>query len=211
MDDLFDVLIESGGEKYTQPFVSTVNLGHHKGIMIWSCSRLVFCSCFVEISPFVKQDPPNLDRLLPVTANITTLPISTVLSRPPPQIQVAQLPAPPLNPPSSLVTLGTDNQLETLLVGTLVADTEPRTLRLMEELHSQLNPHSPMDTMELDFNDNTPTSAFHLQNTNLDNMDWLDLTMPVPAEGVNSLGSSSPVGVFPSEFLDSHELQLNWD
>ncbi|XP_029914780.1 myocardin-related transcription factor B isoform X2 [Myripristis murdjan] len=176
MDDLFDVLIESG-----------------------------------EISPFVKQDPPNLDRLLPVTANITTLPISTVLSRPPPQIQVAQLPAPPLNPPSSLVTLGTDNQLETLLVGTLVADTEPRTLRLMEELHSQLNPHSPMDTMELDFNDNTPTSAFHLQNTNLDNMDWLDLTMSVPAEGVNSLGSSSPVGVFPSEFLDSHELQLNWD
>ncbi|XP_071374741.1 myocardin-related transcription factor B [Centroberyx affinis] len=172
MDDLFDVLIESG-----------------------------------EIAPFIRQDPPCLDKLLPVTASVTTLPINTVLSRPPPQIQVAQLPAHALNPPSSLVALATDTQLETLLDGALVSTTEPRTLRLMEELHCQLHPHSPMDTMELGFSDNTAPSAFHLQNTNLDNMDWLDLTMPVAAEGV----TSSPGGVFSSDFLDSHELQLNWD
>lgn len=70
---------------------------------------------------------------------------------------------------------------------------EPQTLKLMEELHS---------TMEVDFDDNA------LQQ---DNMDWLDLTLSVPAEGVASLDMSSPVGVFSSDFLDSHELQLNWE
>ncbi|KAM4598755.1 myocardin-related transcription factor B [Polymixia lowei] len=161
MDDLFDVLIESG-----------------------------------EIAPFIRQDPPCLDKLIPVTANVTTLPINTVLSRPPPQIQVAQPPAPTLDPASSLVALASDTQLETLLEGTL---------------HRLEHPHSPMDTMELDFSDNTPPSAFHLQNTNLGNMEWLDLTIPVAEEVVNPLGMSSPVGVFSSDFLDSHELQLNWD
>uniref|UniRef100_A0A8C8HSC1 SAP domain-containing protein n=1 Tax=Oncorhynchus tshawytscha TaxID=74940 RepID=A0A8C8HSC1_ONCTS len=63
MDDLFDVLIESG-----------------------------------EISPFIRQDPSFPDKLLPVTASVTTLPFNTVLSRPPPQILVARPPAPTLNP-----------------------------------------------------------------------------------------------------------------
>ncbi|TNN04100.1 hypothetical protein fugu_001129 [Takifugu bimaculatus] len=62
MDDLFDILIESG-----------------------------------EITPFVQQDPSlSLSKTLPVTANITTLPVNTVLSRPPPQIQVA--PSPNVHP-----------------------------------------------------------------------------------------------------------------
>ncbi|XP_056143553.1 myocardin-related transcription factor B isoform X2 [Lampris incognitus] len=180
MDDLFDVLIESG-----------------------------------EIAPFIRQDSPSLDKLLPVTASVTTLPINTVLSRPPHQVQVAQppTPAPTPDPSPSLPTLATGSSLETLLEGVLVAGTGPRTLRLMEELHSQLlqHPSSPVETMELDFIDNTPPSAFHLQNTNLDNMDWLDLTMPVCTEGANPLAMSSPMGVFSSEFLDSQELQLSWD
>ncbi|KAI4903368.1 hypothetical protein NFI96_010774, partial [Prochilodus magdalenae] len=165
MDDLFDVLIESG-----------------------------------EISPLIRQDPLSLDKLLPVTASITTLPINTALSRPPPQVQVAH----PPEPPTSLVALATDHQLEALLEGTLSTDTEPRTLRLMEELHSQLleRPHSPMDTDELAFSDSPPPSL-HLPDTNLDNMEWLDLTAPGPT------GISTPAGVFSSDFLDSHD--LNWD
>ncbi|XP_035852396.1 myocardin-related transcription factor B isoform X4 [Sander lucioperca] len=170
MDDLFDVLIESG-----------------------------------EILPFIRQDPPSLDKPLPVTASVTTLPINTVLSRPPPVVQVAQLPAAQLSPSASLATLTTDTQLETLLDGRLGAHSEPQTLKLMEELHS------PVVTMEVDFNENTLPSALSLNSTNMDNMDWLDLTLSVPAEGVNPLDMSAPVGVFSSDFLDSHELHLNWD
>ncbi|XP_072224862.1 myocardin-related transcription factor B isoform X2 [Leuresthes tenuis] len=170
MDDLFDVLIESG-----------------------------------EISPFIRQDPPSLDKPLPVTANVTTLPINTALSRPPPLVQVAQLPAATLNPANSLAALTSDNQLETLLDGTLVTDIEPQELKLMEDLIS------PVVTMEVDFNENTPPSALNLQNASMENMDWLDLTLSGPAEGVNPLDLSMPVGVFSSEFLDSHELHLNWD
>lgn len=179
MDDLFDVLIESG-----------------------------------EISPFIRQDPPSLNKLRPVTANVTTLPINTVLSRPPPQIQVAQPPAPTLAAPPSLVTLATDNQLEAFLEGTLAAVEEPQTLRLMEELHSHLleHPNSPMESMELGFNHSTPpSSSFQLTDTNLDNMEWLDLTMPGPVGGLTTLGLSAPTGVFSTDFLDSPDLQLQWE
>ncbi|XP_014188485.1 myocardin-related transcription factor B [Haplochromis burtoni] len=155
MDDLFDVLLESG-----------------------------------EISPYITQDPPNLDKLLVVTASVTTLPINTALSRPPPLVQVAKPPA----------CVTSDSRLETLLEGALLPDTEPQKLKLMEELHA------PGDTMEVDFNDNMSTSAL-----NMDNMDWLDLTLSVPAEEGHSLDVSVPVGVFSSDFLDSSELHLNWD
>ncbi|XP_026110195.1 MKL/myocardin-like protein 2 isoform X3 [Carassius auratus] len=164
MDDLFDVLIESG-----------------------------------EISPLSRQDP-SLDKFLPVTANITTLPINTVLSRPPPQIHVARTPNQTQAPPPNMVALASDNQLEALL-----EDAEPRTLRLMEEFKNQLleRSHSPMDTSDLTFTD-TPPSALPLQDTGLDNMEWLDLTIPGPA-GISS------TAVFSSDFLDSTDLQLHWD
>ncbi|XP_054464015.1 myocardin-related transcription factor B isoform X2 [Anoplopoma fimbria] len=166
MDDLFDVLIESG-----------------------------------EISPFIRQDPPSLDKPLPVTASVTTLPINTVLSRPPPVVKVAQLPATQLNTSPSLAALTSNTQLETLLG----AHTEPQTLKPIEELHS------PGVTMEGYLNENTSPSILNLHSTNIDHMDWLDLTLSVPAEGVNSLDMTAPVGVFSTDFLDSHELHLNWD
>ncbi|CDQ71895.1 unnamed protein product [Oncorhynchus mykiss] len=80
MDDLFDVLIESG-----------------------------------EISPFIRQDPSFPDKLLPVTASVTTLPFNTVLSRPPPQILA-------------------------FLEGTLKGETEPRTLRAAQSAAGALPP-----------------------------------------------------------------------
>lgn len=183
MDDLFDILIESG-----------------------------------EITPFIQQDPSvSLTKTLPVTANITTLQMNTALSRPPPQIQVA--PPPTLSPavgPSmpSLSSLATDNQLEAFLENTL-ADTppasDPRTQGLMEELQAQLmdqQPFSPMDTSDLSFCDSSsPPSSLNmgLSDPGLDNMEWLDLTMPPgPA------GALTPLGI-PTDFLDSHDLQLHWD
>ena len=118
---------------------------------------------------------------------------------------MAQLPSAQLNPSASLAALTSDTQLETLLDSTLCAHTETQTLKLMEALHS------PVVSMEVDFNEGTSPSALNLHSANMDNMDWLDLTLSVPAEGVNALDMSAPVGVFSSDFLDSHELHLNWD
>ncbi|KAK7122784.1 hypothetical protein R3I94_019783 [Phoxinus phoxinus] len=176
MDDLFDILIESG-----------------------------------EITPFSQHDP-SVPKMMPVTASITTLPINTALSRPPAQVQMAPPPALMAEPMPSLASLDSDNQLEALLEGTLVGDAEPeqRTLGLLEELQNQMleQPNSPMDTCELGFTDPPPPSSsalsFSLQDTCLDNMEWLDITMPGPIGGLNPLGITS-------EFLDTHDLQLHWD
>ncbi|XP_030630063.1 myocardin-related transcription factor B [Chanos chanos] len=177
MDDLFDILIESG-----------------------------------EITPFSQQDPSSVSKMMPVTASITTLPVNTVLSRPPAQVHTAPLPVLNVEPMPSLASLASDNQLEALLEGTLVGESgsEPRTLGLLEELHSQLldQPHSPMDTSELSFSDppvpSSSSSAFSLQDAGLDNMEWLDITMPGP------IGTLNPLGI-ASDFLDTQDLQLHWD
>lgn len=143
------------------------------------------CVFSPEISPFVRQDATSQETPLPVTASVTTLPINTVLSRPPPQVQVAQLPAAPLRSRPGL-----DLPSPPLLGGTLACSD------------------SPAVTMEMDFNDGTLPSSLNLNGAGVDNMDWLDLNLS--AEGVSSLDISAPAGVF-SDFLDSHDLQLNWD
>lgn len=152
-----------------------------------------------------------------MTANITILPVNTVLSRPPPHVQVA--PPPTLTPAIAptlpgLSPLGTDNQLEAFLEGTLAGAlhvSDPRTLGLMEELQAQLadqQPYSPMDTSELSFCNSSPPSSLNmgLSDPVLDNMEWLDLTMPPGPTGA----PLTPLGI-PSDFLDTHDLQLHWD
>ncbi|XP_062859224.1 myocardin-related transcription factor B [Trichomycterus rosablanca] len=176
MDDLFDILIESG-----------------------------------EITPFTQPEPA-VPKMMPVTASITTLPVNTALSRPPAQVQMAPPPALMVEPMPSLASLATDNQLEALLEGTLVNEAEPeqRTLRLLQELHNQLldQPHSPMDTSDLGFNEppvaSSSSSSFSLQDTPLETMEWLDLTIPGPIGPLNPLGMAT-------DFLDTHDLQLHWD
>lgn len=163
------------------------------------------CRCFPEISPFVRQTPPSQVKRLPVTASVTTLPVNTVLSRPPPVVQVAHLPPAPVTPATSLTGLTSEAHLKTLLDGMLISHAEPQTLKLMEELHP------PMGTMEVDAGHAAPPSSLSMPSASIDNMDWLDLNLSVQAEGVSSLDMSAAVGVFSSDFLDSSELQLNWD
>lgn len=141
---------------------------------------------FPEIYPFIRQDATCQEAPHPVTASVTTLPINTVLSRPPPLVQVAQLPAAPLGANPGLADLSS----QSLLGGTLACSD------------------SPVVTMEIDFNENPLPSSLNLHSASMDNMDWLDLNLS--AEGVSSLDMAAPVGVF-SDFLDSQELQLNWD
>ncbi|XP_028914323.1 myocardin-related transcription factor B isoform X2 [Ornithorhynchus anatinus] len=189
MDDLFDILIKSG-----------------------------------EISFPIKEEPSPISKMRPVTANITTMPVNTVVSRPPPEVQMA--------PPNSLeqmnsLSISLENQLEAFLDGTLpsageipplTSNSEDRDFSLIEDLQNDLlnhsgmldHSHSPMETSEAQFAANNSCLSLDLPDPNLDNMEWLDITMPNSSAGLTPLSSAAP-SVFSTDFLDAHDLQLHWD
>ncbi|XP_064376433.1 myocardin-related transcription factor B isoform X3 [Dromaius novaehollandiae] len=190
MDDLFDILIKSG-----------------------------------EISLPIKEEPSPIAKMRPVTANITTMPVNTVISRPPPQIQMA--PPVSLEPTTSLL-ISLENQLEALLDGTLPSGNEipqltssnedRESFSLIEDLQNDLlnhssildHSHSPMETSDPQFTTNNSCLSLDLPDTNLDNMEWLDITMPSSSSGLTPLSSTAP-SVFSTDFLDPQDLQLHWD
>ncbi|XP_025904736.1 MKL/myocardin-like protein 2 isoform X2 [Nothoprocta perdicaria] len=190
MDDLFDILIKSG-----------------------------------EISLPIKEEPSPIAKMRPVTANITTMPVNTVISRPPPQIQMA----PPVSlEPTTNLLVSLENQLEALLDGTLPSGNEipqltssnedRESFSLIEDLQNDLlnhssildHSHSPMETSDPQFTANNSCLSLDLPDTNLDNMEWLDITMPSSSSGLTPLSSTAP-SVFSTDFLDPQDLQLHWD
>ncbi|XP_056662148.1 myocardin-related transcription factor B isoform X5 [Monodelphis domestica] len=189
MDDLFDILIKSG-----------------------------------EISLPIKEEPSPISKMRPVTANITTMPVNTVISRPPPQVQMA--PPVSLEPINSL-SISLENQLEAFLDGTLPSTSEipqltsnnedRESFSLIEDLQNDLlshsgmldHSHSPMETSEAQFAANNSCLSLDLPDSNLDNMEWLDITMPNSSSGLTPL-SSTP-SMFSTDFLDPQDLQLHWD
>ncbi|XP_063270906.1 myocardin-related transcription factor B isoform X3 [Prinia subflava] len=191
MDDLFDILIKSG-----------------------------------EISLPIKEEPSPISKMRPVTANITTMPVNTVISRPPPQIQMA--PPPVSLEPTSSLSVSLENQLEALLDGTLPSGNEipqltssnedRESFSLIEDLQNDLlnhssildHSHSPMETSDPQFTANNSCLSLDLPDTNLDNMEWLDITMPSSSSGLTPLSSAAP-SVFSTDFLDPQDLQLHWD
>ncbi|NWX78117.1 MKL2 protein, partial [Alca torda] len=191
MDDLFDILIKSG-----------------------------------EISLPIKEEPSPISKMRPVTANITTMPVNTVISRPPPQIQMA--PPPVSLEPTTSLSVSLENQLEALLDGTLPSGNEipqltssnedRESFSLIEDLQNDLlnhsnildHSHSPMETSDPQFTSNNSCLSLDLPDTNLDNMEWLDITMPSSSSGLTPLSSTAP-SVFSTDFLDPQDLQLHWD
>ncbi|XP_043312330.1 myocardin-related transcription factor B isoform X4 [Cervus canadensis] len=190
MDDLFDILIKSG-----------------------------------EISLPIKEEPSPISKMRPVTASITTMPVSTVVSRPPPQVQLA----PPISlEPMSSLSASLENQLEAFLDGTLPSANEVTPLQsgsedrepfsLIEDLQNDLlshsgvlDPsHSPMETAEAQFAASTPCLSLDLSDSNLDNMEWLDITMPGTSSGLTPLSATTP-SMFSADFLDPQDLPLPWD
>lgn len=163
----------------------------------------------------------------PVTASITTMPVSTVVSRPPPQVQMA----PPISlEPMSSLSASLENQLEAFLDGTLPSANEIAPLQsssedrepfsLMQEMHNDLlalshasvldHSHSPMETAEAQFAASTPCLSLDLTDSNLDNMEWLDITMPPSSSGLTPLSATAP-SMFSADFLDPQDLPLPWD
>ncbi|KAM6244121.1 myocardin-related transcription factor B isoform 5-T7 [Spheniscus humboldti] len=191
MDDLFDILIKSG-----------------------------------EISLPIKEEPSPISKMRPVTANITTMPVNTVISRPPPQIQMA--PPPVSLEPTTSLSVSLENQLEALLDGTLPSGNEipqltssnedRESFSLIEDLQNDLlnhssildHSHSPMETSDPQFTTNNSCLSLDLPDTNLDNMEWLDITMPTSSSGLTPLSSTAP-SMFSTDFLDPQDLQLHWD
>ncbi|XP_066869502.1 myocardin-related transcription factor B isoform X7 [Kogia breviceps] len=190
MDDLFDILIKSG-----------------------------------EISLPIKEEPSPISKMRPVTASITTMPVSTVVSRPPPQVQMA----PPISlEPMSSLSASLENQLEAFLDGTLPSASEIAPLQsssedrepfsLIEDLQNDLlshsgvldHSHSPMETSEAQFAASTPCLSLDLSDSNLDNMEWLDITMPGTSSGLTPLSTTAP-SMFSADFLDPQDLPLPWD
>lgn len=190
MDDLFDILIKSG-----------------------------------EISFPIKEEPSPISKMKPVTASITTMPVSTVVSRPPPQVQIA--PPASLEPVNSL-SASLENQLEAFLDGALppASDTAPvqsggddrGPFSLIEDLQNDLlshssmlyHSHSPMETSETPLVAGTPCLSLDLSDSNLDNMEWLDITMPTTSSGLTPLSTTAP-SMFSADFLDPQDLPLPWD
>ncbi|XP_074238311.1 myocardin-related transcription factor B isoform X3 [Saimiri boliviensis] len=190
MDDLFDILIKSG-----------------------------------EISFPIKEEPSPISKMRPVTASITTMPVNTVVSRPPPQVQMA----PPISlEPMSSLSASLENQLEAFLDGTLPSANEIVPLQsssedrepfsLIEDLQTDLlshsgvldHSHSPMETSETQFAAGTPCLSLDLSDSNLDNMEWLDITMPNSSSGLTPLSTAAP-SMFSADFLDPQDLPLPWD
>uniref|UniRef100_A0ACB8FLC7 Uncharacterized protein n=1 Tax=Sphaerodactylus townsendi TaxID=933632 RepID=A0ACB8FLC7_9SAUR len=172
MDDLFDILIKSGG--ITIDAVNTV-------MMV--CSLLRF------------------------------------------QVQMA----PPLSLEStSNFSICLENQLEALLEGTLPSGNEMPPLgsgsedrgpfSLIEDLQNDLLNHSgiidhsqsPMETADSQFTTTSSCLSLDLPDTNLDNMEWLDITMPNSSSGLTPLSATTP-SMFSADFLDPQDLQLHWD
>ncbi|XP_032869275.1 myocardin-related transcription factor A [Amblyraja radiata] len=182
MDDLFDILIESG-----------------------------------EISVNAKDITATLDLPSPpsVSPTLTMSPPLSVLKVEPPSPQLLLEP---------ITDSQSESRLEDFLVSTtgvplLSVDhdgTQP--LSLIDDLHNQMlssssileHSHSPMDTSDLHFTTDTTSLTLDLADTNLDNMEWLDLTMGGSSVGLAPLSSVTP-SVFSTDFLDGHDLHLHWD
>ncbi|XP_052374799.1 myocardin-related transcription factor B-like isoform X1 [Oncorhynchus keta] len=97
-------------------------------------------------------------------------------------------------------------------------------LTLIDDLHSQMlstpsildHTSSPMDTYDLSgYTANPPGLSFG--DHALDSMDWLDITMGGASNEIAGLAPLGPLGphtppsVFSADFLDSPDLQLHWD
>ncbi|XP_062918793.1 myocardin-related transcription factor A-like isoform X3 [Mobula hypostoma] len=185
MDDLFDILIESG-----------------------------------EISVNAKDATTSLNTPSPQSVS-PTLAVSspqTSLKVEPPSPQLL------LEPITDSQFSNQESRLEDFLVSTtgvplLSVDhdgTQP--LSLIDDLHNQMlssssileHPHSPMDTSDMHFTTDSTCLTLDLADTNLDSMEWLDLTMGGSSVGLAPLNSVSH-SVFSTDFLDSHDLHLHWD
>nr|XP_020476023.1 MKL/myocardin-like protein 2 [Monopterus albus] len=233
MDDLFDILLKSGGNDLLPPVAAASWLSPALMRVFW------FSLCPPpEIVGFKANPDPSL-------APLHSDPPSP--SSPPSPFHLS-----PTTPTEPLITsqlsvgepCSGSGRLEDFLestTGTPLLGLEPDgSLTLIDDLHSQMlstpsilgHPPSPMDTSDLDF---SPHSAgLDFSDPTLDSMDWLDISMVAGVSGggcgvrgggggggrasggdggtsLTPLAPHTPPSVFSADFLDSTDLQLQWE
>ncbi|XP_036393733.1 myocardin-related transcription factor A-like isoform X2 [Megalops cyprinoides] len=194
MDDLFDILMQSA-----------------------------------EISTGLKADPdPSLSHLRPNTPPTSPAPSPNHPSPSTPRepVTTQQLAEEVQTRPSregggSSTGSGRLEDFLESTTGTPLIGVEPDgPLTLIDDLHSQMlstssildHPPSPMDTSDLGLTPHHPGLDFG--DPALDSMDWLDITMGGGSggeTGLTPLGSHMPPSIFSADFLDSSDLQLQWE
>ncbi|XP_038632904.1 myocardin isoform X2 [Scyliorhinus canicula] len=193
MDDLLDVLIESGemppnakNDHHCAP-KSLPQITVSSGVSTLTVPR-------TSTSPFNHMSPPQLsfDHCTSTSDN-----------------QLEAL----LNSRSSmgrgsdlaLLKIGSeDSQLDNVAEG-FTGNSREDMLNTRDILE---NPLSPMDTQMSPSPTHGHVMNLGLTETPLENMDWLDLTPPSSAAGFGSAGSSTP-SIFSADFLDVTDLNLN--
>lgn len=172
-------------------------------------------------TPFKPEPDPPLDHQNSLASSPPPSPVQLLLS---PQIPCS-CDAPWLSPSvqddtgggKQHLSIAESGLLEDFLKSTTgkpLLGVEPDgLLTLTDDLHSQMlctpsildDPLSPMDTSNMAAEG----------ESGLDNMDWLDLTMEeVIGEETPTLGPlvpQTPPSVFSTDFLDSYDLQTQWD
>lgn len=232
MDDLFDILLKSGGEKLgSRHHVATRPLDRVHSPLASSSS--LFPS---EIPGFKVNPDPTLAPLHsdPPSPSSPPSPLHLGPAAAPKEPLVSG--QPPAGPPC-----GGSGRLEDFLESTTGAPllgVEPDGgLTLIDDLHNQMlstpsildHPPSPMDTSDLGFS--AHTAGLDFSDPTLDSMDWLDISMVgggsggrggggggegggVGGDGGTSLAPlapHTPPSVFSTDFLDSTDLQLHWE
>ncbi|XP_075038897.1 myocardin-related transcription factor A isoform X2 [Mixophyes fleayi] len=99
----------------------------------------------------------------------------------------------------------------------LRGEQDGTSMPLIDDLHSQMLsslaildlPTTPMDTSDLHFSTERDPLGLDMSEAPLNGMDWLELSVP-PAMNLTPLSTSTP-SVFSTDFLDSHDMQLQWD
>lgn len=229
MDDLFDILLKSGGDE---------SFKHRKKVS--SCSSCCLCLhrallfvCFLSELPGLKSSPDP--SLAPLTSDLS----SPASSPSPLQLSSPTHKEPLSSPrPSAGETCAGKIRLEDFLESTtgspLLGAELDGALTLIDDLHSQMlstpsildHPPSPMDTSDLGFSAHSTGLDF---DHSLDSMDWLDVSTVGNSSGARGtrgggggdggdggtdlapLAPHTPPSVFSTDFLDGTDLQLNWE
>ena len=232
MDDLFDILLKSGGKKM-------INLRRESHEDICQLVLMVFIRlCPPSEIPGFKANPdPSLAPLHSDPPSPSAAPSPLHLSPPTPTESLISTRSSVGEPCTSSGRL--EDFLESTTGTPLLGMEADGGLTLIDDLHSQMlstpsileHPSSPMDTSDLGF---SPHSAgLDFGDPALDSMDWLDISMVGSANGGSEgngggaggaaagerdggtslapLAPHTPQSVFSTDFLDSTDLQLHWE
>ncbi|XP_032972090.1 myocardin-related transcription factor A isoform X6 [Rhinolophus ferrumequinum] len=219
MDDLFDILIQSGGGHWCSHLLAAVHMGGQA-----SAGVPAFTSGSTprngiggseEISADFKEPPSLAGKEKPPTTAACGSPLA---SQSPPAAELPQAAPPPSGSPALPGRLEDFLESSTGLPLLTGGHEGPEPLSLIDDLHSQMlsssaildHPPSPMDTSELHFAPEPSSMGLDLADGHLDSMDWLELSSGGPVLSLAPLSTTGP-SLFSTDFLDGHDLQLHWD